>query len=216
MVARSTSSTLKRLGAIARSQRGWLTPNLPADGFVCRQIFIPNSVEFQGLVDGALSDLASPWNFQQWGTLSPEQTAEYMAAMLVNFGEDPCQADTVPTPFWDEATDLDDQEESEAQAWYGIFDGEFHETLENFVIAGFLAYSGQIGAAVTFLTIAPKFRLAWKTGSLGGIIRVIIDAVDAGTVDTFSETDGVLEKDFAGDPDLDEHTILMVLESVPT
>jgi hypothetical protein len=203
------------LVAIARSQRGWLTPDLPADGFVCRQIFIPNSVDFQGLVDGALSDLASPWNYQKWGTLTPEETAEYMAAMLVDFGETGCGDTSVPTPYWDEDQDLDDQEPVETQTWYGIFDGEFHETVENFVIAGFLAYSGNIGAAISFLTIAPRFRLAWKTGNLGGIIRVIIDGADAGTVDTFSAVDGIIERDFVGDPDEDEHRIITYLESVP-
>jgi len=208
-------SISQRLVAIARSQRGWLTPDLSADGFVCRQIFIPNGVDFQGLVDGALSDLASPWNYQQWGTLTPEETAEYMAAMLVDFGAEPCGDATVPTPYWDEATDLDDQEADEVQAWYGIFDGEFHETVENFVIAGFLAYSGNIGAAISFLTIAPRFRLAWKTGDLGGIIRVIIDGADAGSVNTYSETEGVIERDYIGDPDEEEHRIITYLESVP-
>jgi len=121
----------------------------------------------------------------------------------------------VPTPYWDDESDLDDQEPSNEQAWYGIFDGTFQETVENFVIAGFLASSGDIGAAVTFLTIAPRFRLAWKTGDLGGVIRVFVDAVDYGTVDTYSATEGVLEQDYIGDPDEDEHTILMVLEEVP-
>lgn len=121
----------------------------------------------------------------------------------------------VPTPYWDDAQDLDDQEPASEQEWYGIFDGSFHETVENFVIAGFIAYSGNVGAAITFLTIAPRFRLAWKTGDLGGIIRVIIDGSDAGTVDTFADEEGVLERDYVGDPDEDEHRILMVLESVP-
>lgn len=121
----------------------------------------------------------------------------------------------VPTPYWDDQSDLDDQEPPTDQQWYGIFDGTFQETVENFIIAGFIAYSGNIGAAITFLTIAPRFRLAWKTGDVGGVIRMFIDGADAGTVDTFSAEPGVIEKDFVGDPDLDEHTILMVLEETP-
>jgi len=160
---------------------------------------------------GAASQLEM---FTAWkGTPEEQQLAVDRASMLKDMlyrggGE-------IPTPYWDETSDLDDQESPAEQPWYGIFDGEFHETIENFVIAGFLAYSGQIGAAVTFLTIAPKFRLAWKTGDFGGVIRVFIDALDAGTVDTYSDVEGTLEKDFTGDPDLDEHRILMVLESVP-
>lgn len=125
-----------------------------------------------------------------------------------------CEAD-VPTPYWDEATDLDDEAPAETQSWYGIFDGTFQETVENFVIAGFIAYTGNIGGAVFFLTIAPKFRLAWKTGDLGGIIRVFVDAADQGTVDTYSPTEGVIERDYVGDPDLTEHEVLIVLEEVP-
>lgn len=135
--------------------------------------------------------------------------------MLVKYYADDCSDDGIPTPYWDEATDLDDEESEETQSWYGIFDGTFQETVENFVIAGFIAYSGQIGAAITFLTLAPRFRLAWKTGDLGGIIRVIIDGADAGTVDTFSATEGVLEKDYVGDPTETNHTIMMVLEELP-
>lgn len=137
------------------------------------------------------------------------------ASLLQWLLTEPAGTQGVPTPFWDDSSDLDDQETPEEQEWYGIFDGTFQETVENFVIAGFIAYSGQIGAAITFLTLAPRFRLAWKTGDLGGIIRVIIDGTDAGTVDTFAAVEGVIEQDFVGDPDLDEHEILMVLEEVP-
>jgi len=207
-------SKSKLWGAIAKRQRGWLTPDEPAPDFICRALFIPNSVEFQSLVDGALSELAYPFNYQQWGTLSPEQTAEYMAAMLVDFGLDPCQNDDVPTPYWDDASDLDDQEPSDAQAWYGSFDGEFHETVENFVIAGFLAYSGNVGAAIKFLTIAPAFRLAWKKSDLGGIVHLLIDGADYGSVNTNGD-DGVIEKNIVADPDLEEHEIIMYLEAVP-
>lgn len=137
------------------------------------------------------------------------------ASLLQWLLTEPAGTEGVPTPYWDDQSDLDDQEPPEDQQWYGIFDGTFQETVENFIIAGFIAYSGQIGAAITFLTLAPRFRLAWKTSDVGGIIRVIIDGADVGTVDTFSAVDGVLEQDFVGDPDEDEHTILMVLEETP-
>lgn len=127
-----------------------------------------------------------------------------------------CPVGEAPTPYWDEATDLDDEETAEEQGWYGHMEGEtFVERLEDFVIAGFIAYAGSIGGALFFLTIAPKFRLAWKTGNLGGIIRIFVDSADYGTVDTYSETEGVLEMDIVADPEVEEHTVRMVLEELP-
>lgn len=166
---------------------------------------------------GALSELTKTYNWEQSGTMSPQTAAELFTRIVEDYYNSECVAteETVPTPYWDESTDLDDEEPTETQSWYGIFDGTFIETVENFVIAGFLAYAGSPSAAVAFLTIAPKFRLAWKTGNLGGIIRIFVDAADYGTVDTYSETDGVLERDFAGDPELSEHMVMQVLESVP-
>jgi len=166
-------------------------------------------------VRGALQQLIQPTTWA--GTEEEIKAAQETAATIIAMMEEgACATEAeAPTPYWDDTTDLEDQEPADEQQWYGIFDGTFQETLENFVIAGFIAYSGQIGAAITFLTLAPRFRLAWKTGDLGGIIRVIIDGADNGTVDTFSETEGVIEQDYVGDPAETEHTILMVLEEVP-
>lgn len=151
-----------------------------------------------------------------WAGTNEEKTlAVNRAANLQYLLTEPAGDPGVPTPYWDDQSDLDDQDTPAEQPWYGIFDGEFHEVLENWLIAGFLAYSGQPGAALTFLTIAPRFRLAWKTGDVGGIIRIFIDGTDAGTVDTYSDTPGVIEQDFIGDPEVDEHQVLMVLEEVP-
>lgn len=167
-------------------------------------------------VSGALALLGEDWNWQQFGAMTPAETAQAMRNMLAGYLSSDCAAEEeVPTPYWDDSTDLDDEEPGDEQSWYGIFDGEFHETVENFIIAGFIAYSGQIGAAVTFLTFAPKFRLAWKKGGLGGAIRIFIDGVDNGLLDTYSEEEGVIERDFVGDPELSEHVVLQVLETLP-
>lgn len=203
--------------AIAKKQRGFFTPDEPPTTFVCRRLFIPDNLGFVSIVNGALSELAFSWNYQQQGTLTPEQTAEYMAQMLVDFmGQyGACEGgeSEVPAPYWDAADDNDDELPAAEQIWYGNWvDGEFVENIGTWVIAGFLAYAGTPGAALTFLTLAPSFRLAWRTGNLGGIIRVIIDGADYGTVDTFSASPGVLEKDFVANPDEEWHNIVMVLE----
>jgi len=195
-------------------QKGFPTPDtMPADQG-CRVFRFPNNDDWAGLLMGAIQSLESPYNYYRWGALTEIEAAdawrEYVAASFV----EECAVE-VPTPYWDDAQDLDDEATADTQIWYGIFDGTFQETIENFAIAGFIAYSGQVGAAITFLTLAPRFRLAWKTGDVGGIIRVIIDGADAGTVDTFAVTEGTIERDYVGDPEETEHQILMVLEEVP-
>lgn len=174
-------------------------------------------MEFQGLVDGALSELMSPWNYQPWGTLSPEQTAEYMAAMLVDFENGSCSSSGVPTPFWDEGQDVDDEESEESQTWYGeVSDPEappseisFIENIGIWALTGFIAYSGQIGAAIFFHTIAPSFVLAWHRGDVGEIWRVIVDAAEYGRIDTSSAApnDVVQMPIIAGDG---EHDITLI------
>jgi hypothetical protein len=167
---------------------------------------------------GAVTQLSLPYLYYKWGELTPDEAADAWDAIIqravAESEENNCDVG-IPTPYWDDATDLDDEAQPAEQAWYGIFDGTFQETVENFAIAGFIAYSGNVGAAVKFLTIAPAFRLAWKTGDVGGIIRVFIDGADAGTVDTFAATEGVIEQEFVGDPDEEIHEIIQVLESVP-
>lgn len=175
-------------------------------------ITVSYSPAWQPLLEGALMQLLLPSTYQ--GDHDAKILALNRAETLRMMLTEPID-EAIPTPYWDEAQDLDDEAPASTQTWYGIFDGTFQETVENFVIAGFIAATGEIGGAVFFLTIAPKFRLAWKTGDLGGIVRVFIDAADAGTVNTFSETEGIIEQDFVGDPDLEEHEVLIVLEELP-
>lgn len=156
-----------------------------------------------------LSQLPSTWE----GEHSDIVRGLNDGALLQYLLQEPAELD-VPTPYWDDASDLDDEAPVETQSWYGIFDGEFHETVENFAIAGFLAYAGAPGAAIRFLTIAPAFRLAWKKSDLGGIVHLLIDGADYGSVNTNGD-EGVLEKNIVADPDLDEHEIIMYLEAVP-
>lgn len=146
--------------------------------------------------------------------MTPAESAEFFTSLLSAYYESDCEeSDEIPTPYWDEATDTDDEATGLAQLWYGNWiEGEFVESVGTFVIAGFLAYAATPGAAVFFLTIAPRFRLAWRTGSLGGIIRVIIDGADYGTVDTFSASPGVIERDYIADPELETHEVVQILE----
>lgn len=71
----------------------YLTPNsLPADT-LCRVLFIPNNDEFLAIVTGALQVLTFPDSFVQFGTLTPDQTADAYNVMfdLFCFNEGACR-----------------------------------------------------------------------------------------------------------------------------
>lgn len=197
---------------------GFLTPDEAPDDLLCRSFSIPNEYRWLGNFMGALLDLTEPENWRQYGTLTPDEAAAAYSSILAAglpgiVGE--CENDVVP-PYWDDAQDIDDEQPIAEQSWYGVYDdiGGFHAQFEDWAIAGFLAYAGAPGAAVAFLTIAPQFRLAWKTGDIGGIIRIFVDAADQGTVDTYSASPGFIERAYFGDPELEEHEIIMVLEEL--
>jgi len=63
----------------------FLTPDTPEDGFICRRIRVPNSVEFLALVTGALLSLQEPFNWEEFGSLTPDQTVAYFESMIDDF-----------------------------------------------------------------------------------------------------------------------------------
>jgi len=90
----------------------WLTPDTPASDFICRRLLIPNSVEFLAIVKGALLPLIYAFNFEQYGTLTPAQTASYFQDMFADFSRAtdrtcrmigeiiPYAGSTIPDPAW--------------------------------------------------------------------------------------------------------------------
>ncbi len=87
----------------------------------------------------------------------------------------------------------------------------FVENAGIWAITGFIAYSGDIGAAIFFHTIAPRFVLAWRRGDVGEIIRVVVDSADAAQVDTSAASPGdIVRVPIIADPDLSSHDILLL------
>lgn len=199
-----------------RTWRQFHTPNtLTTEETLCRQIVIPLDDAVIASIGGALEELTRPENWEEVGTMTPQESAELMTGILYRYFHSECGTgdEEIPTPYWDDQTKADDEMSAIEQIWYGNWiEGEFVESVGTFLIAGFVAYAATPAAAIFFLTLAPRFRLAWRTGSLGGIIRVIIDGADYGTVDTYSATPGIIEKDFITDPDIEEHEVIQVLE----
>jgi len=64
---------------------GWLTPDSAPGDYICRRVFIPNSVDWIAIVAGALNELIYDYNFEQFGTATPAETAAEFAIMFDKF-----------------------------------------------------------------------------------------------------------------------------------
>lgn len=208
------------------NQRGFPTPNNAPDESVCRVLSLPAQEDYLALAMGALDALRKPYNWFKNGDLTPDEAALLFAGILDAAYEQAlsgqCDPD-VPTPFWDTPEDADDMVPVGEQVWYGTAivtyasppEVTFVEQLAIWTIAGFLAYSGAVASAIAFLTIAPRFVLAFKTGDAGAIIDIIIDSSRVGRYNTYSASPGILRVPVACDPDLDEHQIYIVKDDDP-
>jgi len=205
---------VSEIGKFAPNLRGFPTPNTASEESAYL-LFLFNDPLWAQYILGACTALTFEWDWYEAGDLSPLEAADAFNE-IVQEAPYNLQSSDVPPPYWDTVGDSDDESSPTEQTWYGqYFEGTFTEVLENWVIAGFIASSGNVGAAIAFLTIAPKFRLAFKTGNIGGIIRIFIDAADYGTVDTNSEEDGIIYKDFVAGPETDTHQVYVVLDALP-
>lgn len=69
----------------------WLTGDeIPEDTF-CRVIRLPNDPVFIQAVNGALLDLAYAHNWEQLGTLTPQQVAEKFDEIYIEYSESSCE-----------------------------------------------------------------------------------------------------------------------------
>lgn len=194
---------------------GFPTPNeIPLDSAYLVFIF-PNDEAFPQLILGALKPLSFSYNFYQWGDITPDEASEKFREIIEEAPYN-LREEGVPAPYWDNAEDVDDEEPNSIQQWFGEMQGlDFVPQVGIIAITGFLMYSGQIGAAIKFVTFAPSFALAWKKDGVGGAIRVFVDEVDMGLLDTEGDPSEIIEKTFIGDPDLGSHVILQILEALP-
>lgn len=186
----------------------------------CWTISLPNNPAWWGIVYGKLLDLTDPEAFQVFdGGLDRIVVAAVFADALYDAMLNPDVCLTVPTPFWDEAQDLDDQAPADSQTWYGeVADPEapadeisFADNVAIWAITGFIASTGDIGAAIAFNTIAPRFVLAWYRGDIGEIWRVIVNAAEYDRVDTTSAAPGdIIELDVLTDGETEVNEMYLI------
>lgn len=137
---------------------------------------------------------------------------------------------TVPTPYWDDDTSVDDEELKEIQEWYGEVEDAnaaadeltFVENAVIWILTGFVATAaaptlgGAAAAAIFFRTTAVRFVLAFNKGDVGEAIRVVIDGADYGNVDTSElAAEQVIELEVNGLADTPTHDIMIITKPVP-
>jgi len=54
----------------------WLTPDALPSGTRCILLYVPEGDDWEAIVRGALAPLFDPASFEQYGSITPDQTAE--------------------------------------------------------------------------------------------------------------------------------------------
>ena len=222
MAATSRWTTSNCRAVPSSKKRAWLTPDTEdaAADLICRRFFVPDTPAFRESVSGALLELTYAWNWELDGSMTPEEAAAIMLTMYNDYAlAAGCATAETPTPFWDTADDLDDENTPAAQGWYGYVDqaeGDpetltFFENAAIWTLTGLLAISGNVGAAILFNTTAPRFHLAVRAGDVGEIIRILFDNEEKARIDTSDYDAGeVIRVPIVGDPAETTHDLLII------
>lgn len=202
---------------------GFPTPDSLPEETVCRTLTIPNETVFLSCFMGALRVLAEAENWQQTGSITPEEAAAAAFEIIDQaYNANVCPSDTVDTPYWDDSVDVDDELPDDEQPWYGqVADAASAPTELDFIEdATIWAFSGLIvlslglagvAPALAFRTTASKFVLSYKNGGTGNIIRFFVDGVKIYQgVDTGGGE--ITDVPVIGDPDEDTHQIYATSE----
>lgn len=172
---------------------GFPTPNEAADT-ASYLLFCFQDAQFAQYLLGAARALTYDYNWYKAGDLETWEASE-AARLVIEQAPYNLLRPVVDTPFWDDASDVDTQEPSDMQTWYGEVtnpDAAADELdfVENALIWGFTGLiavaTAEVGAApaILFHTIAPKFVLAMKRGDIGEIFRIVVDGQESAQVDT--------------------------------
>lgn len=68
----------------------YLTPNSIPSGTICRTVLIPDDIDWVVIVNGALSELLRAENFEQFGSLTPEEVADRFEQMFFETRDSEC------------------------------------------------------------------------------------------------------------------------------
>jgi len=74
----------------------YLTPDEVPEGTVCRPLFIPDDSAWLSLVSGILTEGAKVWNWEKFGTMTPEECAAVIQGIVDRYYEDECGGCELP------------------------------------------------------------------------------------------------------------------------
>jgi len=74
----------------------WLTPDSIPEEDDCRPLFIPADSVWLALVSGALTELTQPYNWEQYGALTVQETVDKMAEIINGYYDTACLNCTFP------------------------------------------------------------------------------------------------------------------------
>jgi hypothetical protein len=201
---------------------GYPTPISIPEDTSCLILQIPADDAWWGVVIGLLYSLILEWNWQQFeGGLDRDVVAARWQQMLEDALDTAASSNScitsVPTPYWDEDTDVDDEAVLDDQIWYGYVSDldnpttTFVEDVAIWGFAGFLALAGAPAAAVAFTTVAPRFVVAIRRGNLAEIVRLYVDSEQVAEIDTSAYVEGdVIRTAVLADPALSTHDLMLV------
>jgi len=95
----------------------YLTPDELPEATDCRSLLIPDSTDWLALVSGAISELIKPYNWQQQGSVTPEQAAQAMFDMWLSFVESECGGGSCRVIFRVGITGIIEQSEDGGDTW---------------------------------------------------------------------------------------------------
>lgn len=133
------------------------------------------------------------------------------------------ESDMIPTPFWDDADDVDDEAEPDMQTWYGEVSNptappgelDFVESVALWAFTGLIALAtfevAGLAPAILFHTTVEKFIIIQKRGDVAETIRFVVDSQDAGFVNTAPYAPGDLIETTVITPQTGEmHELLII------
>lgn len=131
-----------------------------------------------------------------------------------------------PTPFWDDETDLEDEEPADMQPWYGEVTNptapagelDFVENVALWIVTGMVAIAtfefGGVAPALAFHTTVEKFIILQKRGDVAQTIRFVVDGEDAKFVNTAPYAPGdIIETPIVTPTTGGDHTLMIIQTS---
>jgi len=190
----------------------------------CRTLSIPNTQEWLGIFNAALLTLANEYNYEQLyiTDLTPEECASKAMEIYTGYlSQNPCA--TVPSPYWDDATDNEETELESEQTWYGqvtdwlapVDSLNFEQNAALWVLTGFVAYAAGVGSAIFFRSTAKRFIIALEVGDIPEIIRVVVDSAEFNIDTTGMSAGAIIEQEVITDPGIAEHDIYVIKGDFP-